>query len=231
MTKHCSIDYNPLGVQTDTIITKGNLASVIARAGVGKTPFLVQLALSCMMNHKKVLYVSLNDSVEKVSLWYKEVFKNLLDKNLICPPDALLDSFLEYRFIMTFKVDEFNLSSFEDRFSDITKQDVFVPDVVFIDGFPLNKTTDGVLKEIKDFALQNSAPIWFSGHIHRGEEPAKDGTPAPFFHVADNFDVVIHLQPKGKRIYVNFRKGFTHDSSRPVIQIEPASMLIMDLDE
>ena len=229
MTEYKSIDYNPLGIETDDIIKKGSFAAVVARAGVGKTSFLVQVALSCMMNQKKVLHVSLHDSVKKISLWYKEILKNLVDQHVIDMPEAFLDSLLPYRFIMTLKVDGFSLPGFVERFSDITEQGIFVPDVLIVDGLPLNETTDKLLKEIKAFAVQNSLSVWFAGHIHRDEEPSADGTPAPFFHVADNFDVVIQLQPKGKRIYVDFLKGIANDSGRPMIHVDPSSMLIMKL--
>lgn len=229
MTEHESIDYNPLGIETDNIIKKGDFGAVIARAGVGKTSFLVQIALSCMLKQKKVLHVSLHDSVKKISLWYKEIFTNLVDQHVIDLPVGSLDSLLPCRFIMTFKVDGFSLPDFVERFSDITKQGVFVPGVLIIDGLPLNETTDKLLKEIKAFAVQNSLSVWFAGHIHRDEEPSADGTPAPFFHVADNFDVVIQLQPTGERICVDFIKGITNNSDSPMIHVDPSSLLIMEL--
>jgi len=223
MTEYKSIDYNPLGVKTDTIIKKGSFAAVIARAGVGKTSFLVQVALSYILNRKKVLHISLHDSVKKISLWYKEILKDLADQHIIDMHGVPMDLLLPYRFIMTFKAEGFKLPGFVERFSDITEQEIFLPDVLIIDGFPLDETTQDLLKGIKAFALQNSLPVWFAGHIHRDEEPDANGTPSPFFHVADNFDVVLQLQPKGKKIYVNFIKGLTNKST---IQIDPASMLI-----
>ena len=223
MTEYESIYYNPLGVETDSIIKKGSFAAVVARAGVGKTSFLVQVALSYMMNRKKVLHISLHDSVKKISLWYKEILKDLVDQSIIDLPGAPLDLLLHYRFIMTFKTDGFKLPNFVERFSDITEQEIFLPDVLIIDGLPLDETTQDLLKEIKAFAIQKSLPVWFSGHIHRDEEPGEDGTPSPFFHVADNFDVVIQLQPKEKKVYVDFIKGLANAST---IYVDPSSMLI-----
>jgi ATP/maltotriose-dependent transcriptional regulator MalT len=42
---------------------------VLAPAGVGKTAFLVQLALNAMLQEKNVLHISLDEPVTKVSLW------------------------------------------------------------------------------------------------------------------------------------------------------------------
>ena len=223
MTEYESIDYNPLGIETDSIIKKGSFAAVVARAGVGKTSFLVQIALSYMMNRKKVLHISLHDSVKKISLWYKETLNLLVEQQIVDLHGVPMDSLLPYRFIMTFKVDGFKLPGFVERYSDITEQEIFFPDVLIVDGLPLDETSQDLLKEIKAFALQNSLPVWFSGHIHRDEEPGADGTPSPFFHVADDFEVVIQLQPKEKKVYVDFIKGLTNQSD---IHVDPASMLI-----
>ena len=223
MTEYEPIDYNPLGIETDSIIKKGSFAAVVARAGVGKTSFLVQIALSYMMNRKKVLHISLHDSVKKISLWYKEILKNLVDQQIVDLHGAPMDLLLPYRFIMTFKVDGFKLPGFVERYSDITEQEIFFPDVLIVDGLPLDETSQDLLKEIKAFALQNSLPVWFAGHIHRDEAPDADGTPSPFFHVADNFEVVIQLQPKEEKIYVDFIKGLTNQSA---IHVDPSSMLI-----
>jgi hypothetical protein len=221
--------YNPLCVDTDSIIKRGNLAAVVARAGIGKTSFLVQIALSCMMHRKKVLHVSLHDSVKKISLWYKEIFNNLAVQLSLERHDTSLDALLPYRFIMTFQVDGFKLLNFKERFSDITEQKIFVPDVLIIDGFPLDATAGDSLKEIKAFAEQNSLSVWFAGRIHRDEAPDIDGTPAPFFHVADNFDVAMQLQPRDKKIYVDFLKGLSQKDIAPELHIDPATMLIQKI--
>ena len=71
---------NPLrlmGDETDDIIPEGGFGAVLARAGVGKTALLVQLAVNALLRGNNVLHISLNDPVKKVSLWYKEVFNHL----------------------------------------------------------------------------------------------------------------------------------------------------------
>ena len=63
---------NPLrlmGYETDDILSEGGFGAVLARAGVGKTALLVQLALNNLLQNKNVLHISLDDPVKKVSLW------------------------------------------------------------------------------------------------------------------------------------------------------------------
>ena len=52
--------------ENEDILPEGGLGAVIARAGVGKTAILVQLALNTLLKGKNVLHISLNDPVKKV---------------------------------------------------------------------------------------------------------------------------------------------------------------------
>ena len=57
-----------LGFENDDIISPGSFCAVLARAGVGKTSLMVQVALNAMLRGKKVLHISLDDSVKKNKL-------------------------------------------------------------------------------------------------------------------------------------------------------------------
>ena len=59
MLKNDLILRNPLrlmGYETDDILPEGGFGAVLARAGVGKTSFIVQLALNAMLRNKNVTY-------------------------------------------------------------------------------------------------------------------------------------------------------------------------------
>ena len=66
-----------LGYENNDIIAEGKFGAVLARAGVGKTALLVQLAINTILRDKNVLHLSLNDPVKKVDLWYQQVLNNL----------------------------------------------------------------------------------------------------------------------------------------------------------
>ena len=66
-----------LGFETEEILPVGGFGAVLAHAGVGKTALLVQLAINSMLRNRKVLHISLNDPVNKVNLWYNELFHHL----------------------------------------------------------------------------------------------------------------------------------------------------------
>ncbi len=51
----------------------GHLALVMARAGVGKTAFLVGIGIDALLSGQKVLHISLERTVEKIRDWYDDL--------------------------------------------------------------------------------------------------------------------------------------------------------------
>ncbi len=46
-------------------IADGRFGAVLSRAGVGKTSFLVQIALTQLLSDEKILHISTSDSMER----------------------------------------------------------------------------------------------------------------------------------------------------------------------
>src|SRR5438128_12246391 len=56
---------------------RGNVGVVLSRAGVGKTPLLVQIALDDLLRDRKVLHISHEHAVDHVRAYYDEIFHDL----------------------------------------------------------------------------------------------------------------------------------------------------------
>ena len=63
-----------LGFASERLIEAGQMGGICARAGIGKTSFVVQMGLHAMARGEKVLHISLDEPVTKINLWYREVF-------------------------------------------------------------------------------------------------------------------------------------------------------------
>ncbi len=216
-----------LGKENQDILPKGGFGAVLARAGVGKTAIMVQLSLETLLRGKNVLHVSLSDPVNKVSLWYKEVFHNLADQYNAQQVNQLWESILHHRFIMTFKVEGFSVPKLEERLADLTEQDIFSPDMIVIDGFPFDDGVEASLKQLKAFAEDHDLCIWFSVRTHRHEKPQPDGIPPELTHIDDLFEVVIQLQSEGKNIHVKATKGGSTDGLTSGLILDPSTMLMV----
>ncbi len=222
---------NPLrrmGYESDDILNRGEFGAVMARAGVGKTAFLVQLALNSMLREKKVLHISLDDPVKKVSLWYKEVFNRIATQYAIHQSVQLWDTVLPHRFIMTFRVEGFSVPKLEERLTDLIEQDIFKPHAIIIDGLPFDDAVNQDLADLKNLASRQGMHVWFTVRTHRHEEPGPSSTPAQLIQVADLFEVAIQLVPVGKQIQIKAIKGPGSQGDQPDLMLDPATMLIKD---
>ena len=220
-----------LGYETDDILPDGGFGAVFARAGVGKTSLLVQLALDVMLKEKGVLHISLTDPVKKISLWYKEMFQHMSDAYDFSQTPHLWEAILPNRFIMTLKVDGFSVPRLEERLKDLTEQDILSPHMVIIDGLPFDDTVQSTLAELKSLIKSQARRIWFTVWTHRHEAPGPDGMPTQLRDVADLFDTIVELRPEGNKIHLMGLKGGTESHRGASLQLDPSTMLIKKVPE
>ncbi len=231
MLKQELILRNPLrylGFESEDILAPGEFGAVLAHAGVGKTALLVQLALNGMLRSRNVLHVSLNDPVNKVTLWYGELFHHLADQYAAPQVKKLWDSVLPHRFIMTFRVESFSVPKLEERLNDLTEQGIFKPEMMIIDGLHCDVSLRPALVALKALAVKNGMHVWFTVHTHRHEKPGQDGLPASFLPVADLFDLVLELQTEHADIHIKPLKSAASAVPAAALLLDPSTMLIKD---
>ncbi len=217
-----------LGRAGEEILTAGRFGAVLAPAGVGKTAFIVQLALNAMLQEKNVLHISLDEPVTKVSLWYEKLFQDLTGRAKMTRLDGVLEDLLPHRFIMTFKVEGFTVPKLEERLTDLTAQNIFHPEMVLIDGFPFGEEARERLMALKLLAGRLGVYVWFTVHTHRHEAPTPEGLPPSLAQASDLFDVVLKLEPKGADIAVEPLRGIAVEAGEKRLNLDPATMLIRD---
>ena len=223
MVKSDLITRHPFGLQggEPDIISEGQFGAVLSRAGVGKTALLVQLALNAMLRDKNVLHISLNDPVDKITLWYKELFHHLTQRDAVEQGGPLWESLLPHRFIMTFRIAGFSVPKLRERLADLAEQNIFHPNVVIIDGFRFNESIRQCLTDLKTLAAEQSLNVWFSVHTHRDEENP------PLLGLEDLFEVALQLQPEGTDIRIEPLKGPADAvSGLSQLALDASSMLI-----
>jgi hypothetical protein len=217
-----------LGYENDDILSEGGFGAVLARAGVGKTALLVQLALNTMLRGKKVLHVSLNDPVGKVVLWYEELFHHLAEQHQIERMKTLWEDILPERFILTFKVEGFSVPRLEERLNDLMAQGIFRPEMIIIDGLIFYTEARDALVALKTLAAKHAMRLWFTVPIHRHVEEGRAGMPVPLLNVEDLFEIVLLLSTESGETRIRTLKSPVVDTHPPVFVLDPSSMLIKD---
>lgn len=215
-----------LGFETEEILKAGGFGAVLAHAGVGKTALLVQVALNAMLRGRNVLHISLHDPVNKVTLWYGELFNHLASRYEGAQTGKLWDRVLPHRFIMTFREDSFTVPKLEERLNDITEQGIFKPEMIIVDGFYFDAPLRADLVELKALAKKNGMHVWFTVHTHRQEKPHADGLPPSFLPLADLFDLILELQTEQANVHIRLIRGGVASPPAADLLLDPSTMLI-----
>ena len=233
MTNSNEVLTNPLGLlgfENGDSLKAGDFGAVLARAGVGKTALVVQMALNKMADGFDLLHISLSEPIAKVDVYYHEVFSLQVGQHQGTNAEGLWDDIIRRRFIMTFQVEGFSLPKLEERLTDLTTQNIFHPKVVVIDGLPFDSQSRPQMEGLKALAKRIETPIWYTITTHRHESPAPDGLPIQLSPVQDLFKIAIELQPMDNVVEIRVLKGGRDKSGQPELILDPATMLIKKRD-
>ena len=205
---------------------------VMARAGLGKTALLVQIALDAILRGKRVIHVSIGESIEKTKNWYGDILQGILQEHSVTRPHELIDMVAQHRMIMTFKVAAFTRSRLEERLNDLILQDIFRPNCLIVDGFDFDATDRAALEDIKDLLESMNMQAWFSAICHRGDtriSPA--GVPAPCHEIDDLFDMIVLLKPeRDATIQLDIIRNYGEQvEGGKGLRLDPTTMMVKEM--
>jgi hypothetical protein len=219
-----------LGFDSDENTGRSGTGAVIAKAGVGKTAFLVQLAISALIQEKKVLHISVQDLVDKVNLWYVELFQNITKPFDSEHTKNLWNELLTRRFIMTFEGESFEFGKLQHRIAELKSQNIFAPNLIILDGLSYNKPQYNELAEFIEFIKSNAISLWFCVRTTISFETDPENL---LKYLGEEFvslfDTFILMIPEKSKIQV--KKYIPENqtiSNRPVLFLDPSSMLIQE---
>lgn len=216
-----------LGLEADQALHSGGCGAIFARAGVGKTALLVQMAINKLLQEQDVLHVSLKDPVDKVDLWYKEVFQTISRLHEVQEVNRLWDEMLPHRFIMAFDKEAFSLDRLAKKISELKAQEIFSPRSVMIDGFAMADADSEALSGFKEFVRNEGLTVWFTIRGHRGDAKTPDAFAQDFARRYDDFfDAILQLSPEKDQIQVKpLKKESEHPST---LFLDPSTLLIRE---
>jgi hypothetical protein len=211
-----------LGFSDAALLEPGAFSAVCARPGVGKTAFLVQMALWAMSHDKNVLHVSLGDPIKKVDLWYQDLFSNLARRFVVPDAAAAWTGFFPRRFIMTFRVEGFSIPKFEERLADLVEQQIFIPQVLILDGIASDAGLHLLLQDLKTLSQKFLLPVWVS--VQTQHYP--DAVSASLDTSAGAFESIVSIEGAADRIHVRRVKGGSPEAPQTSLCLDPATLLL-----
>ena len=226
---------------------RGNVGVVIARAGVGKTALLVQIALDDLLRDKKVLHLSHEHAVDRVRAYYDEIFHDLAITHQLAQPQMVRLEVERNRLIYSHieaattappsrRGGTSSLSRIEQTITFATDFAHFKPDALIIDGFDFNGADQAAVQDIKQMAEDLNAELWLSAKTQRYTSipPSASGpgsTPSPLRRFFPTVDVIILLQPDDEGVRLQLLKDHDNpDVSELNLHLDPNTMRVVDDD-
>ena len=207
----------------------GNLGVVLSRPGVGKTGFLIGLAVDQLVQGKKVLYISTKESVDHISTFFEQIFNSM---STVLELDNVLQRQLEMernRQILVYNRKSFSLEKLAESVGFLKDAAGFVPDMVILDGTPrFENTEDWELEGVKKMGSDWNAEIWASSNTHReGQEMDGRGVPSSVARFEKHLNVIVALCPEKEHIKVTTIKDHDNEDIAQIsLELDPRTMLL-----
>jgi hypothetical protein len=207
---------------------EGNIGVVVARTGIGKTAFLVGIALDKLLRGRRVLHVSMGHSVEKVCAYYDEIFSDLAHDQALSDVWQVRLEMERNRNIHVYS--DGNVSADRLRQSLRFMRDTadFTPTAIVIDDCDFNGLTSENLADLRKLGKEEGFEIWMSAITTRDAKVSDDGIPEPVAHVSDNADIILRMAHDGQGVHINPLK--VRDQMTPKnleLALDPRTLLLV----
>jgi hypothetical protein len=224
-------DRSPLRLLESSIhggLGRGNLGVVVARHGVGKSAFLVDIALDDLMRGRNVLHVSLEHTVSRVCDYYDEIFAELAHTQHLDDPWRVRLDIERHRRIHSQLDGAFKPVKLEEAVRFMREYGEFVPAAIILDGLDFDSIDGGMLSELRRIARETDAELWMSAVMRRDAQRNARGIPEPVARFEQQLDVILVMAHDGTAVHVSLHKD--HDNPEITelkLALDPTTMLIV----
>ncbi|MFH2010474.1 MAG: AAA family ATPase [bacterium] len=221
----------PLRLLDDSVCGRlgpGDLGVITARAGVGKSALLVNIALAQLLQERPVLHVALDQQVAEVRAWYDRMVTEAARHGLLEATDAQRMELERRRHIHSYLRQGFTAEKLSEALAFLADVMDFHPHTVLIDGFPFELASTEVVDELRDLARSSETSIWLTALTHRHEPIDPEvGLPKPVDRFAELLRLVVRLVPEGNRVLLRLLQDQGGPGSEQLpIRLDPATMLL-----
>jgi len=202
---------------------KGNLGLVLAGHGIGKTSFLVGVALDELLRGGHVLHIAIDQTVAHTRAHYDTLFEELASNGRLDDAAMVHADVDRRRSIRAVISASFGAAKLREAVK-IQQETGSAPALVILENFDAARGSKDELLDMKALAQELGAEIWLSVACP-GEKVA--GPPGVLGSARDAFGVILALEPEGKSVALRALKD--HESSNPSalrVALDPRTLLL-----
>ena len=202
---------------------KGNLGLVLAGHGIGKTSFLVGVALDELLRGGDVLHVAIDQTVAHTRAHYDTLFEELASSARLDDAPVVHADVDRRRSIRAVTSASFSAAKLREAVK-IQQETAGAPALVILENFDAARGSKDELLDMKALAQELGAELWLSVACP-GEKV--DGLPGALGSARDTFGVILALEPEGKGVALRALKD--HESPNPSalrVALDPRTLLL-----
>lgn len=213
------ISRSPVQALASTIrggLQAGQVGAILARAGTGKSAFIVQVAIDALLRGSNVLHVSMDHPQAHVRSYYDELLHELTDSvdratQLNIERHRVIHSCLGRNFTPT------DLATLLDTLERVMD---FRPVLVILDGLEAGSMNAVAWAGV---AAEANVRMWLSVRTHREHGPSVGA-------LAGEFTAAIVLEPAAGSVNVQILRQSGQDVvGSPTISIDPNTLLLQQV--
>jgi hypothetical protein len=203
---------------------RGNLGLVLAGHGVGKTSFLVGVALDDLLRGKPVLHVTLDHTVQHVRDYYDTVFEDLAATTHLENQATVRAEIDRRRRIRAYPPGAFDAKRLREAI-ELEAELGARPELVVVDGLDVAQRSREELGQWAVLAREAGAELWISASAPEERIPQLPPSLEP---LAQFFSVILALEPGPGVVALRALKD--HDSSDVAalhVALDPKTLLLV----
>ena len=203
---------------------KGNIGLVLAGPGVGKTSFLVGVALDDLLRGEHVLHVSLDQSVSHTRAYYDTVFHELASSTHLEDEARVHADIDRHRSIRSYPTPGFGPGKLREAVK-FEEEAGTKPGLVILEGFDVGAASKQEMLDMKAMAGEIDAELWLSVACPHEKVP---GIPASIAKLADAISVIVALEPEPDSVALRALKE--HENPDPEalrVALDPKTLLLV----
>ena len=203
---------------------RGNLGLVLAGHGVGKTAFLVGVALDDLLRGDHVLHVTLDQTVAHARAYYDTVFDELASHARLADEAMIHADVDRRRSIRAYPPAGFGAAKLREAVK-IEEELGQRPGLLILEGLEPEHVAREELLDLKSLAQELDAEVWLSASCPR--ERVED-LPGGFAACRDAFAVILALEPGAGSVALRALKDHDNpDVAALRVALDPRTLLLV----
>jgi hypothetical protein len=202
----------------------GNLGVVIAGHGVGKTSFLVGVAVDELLREGRVLHVSCSHPVQHVRAHYDTVYEELAQSKHLEDLGSIHGEIDRNRTIRVYPPNTLTPGKLRDAVK-LAREAGAVPSLIVLEGLDITLLHRADIEDLRSLAQELPAEIWLEANSDKERAVA---VPSGMRGFEDLISVILALEPGQDVVRLRALKDHANpDVSDLHVSLDPRTLLLV----